>query len=109
MSPTLDSTVSETVTEELDDGVVANETMVIDPCPEFAGSGEMELKLEAGPDDPTEVVEKDSGPPDGGYGWVVVAYVPWRGVVGNGSAICVLNAFTWGINSVLTSARRGGD
>jgi hypothetical protein len=28
--------------------------------------------------------------------------VPWSG--GNGSAICVLNAFTWGINSVLTSA-----
>jgi hypothetical protein len=66
--------------EELDDGVVANETMVIEPCPEFV-SGEMELKLEAGPEDPTEVVEKDSGPPDGGYGWVVVAYAPCCGVV----------------------------
>ena len=79
MSPTPETTGSG-VTDDTDDGVVANETMVIEPCPEFV-SGEMELKLEAGPDDPTEVVEKDSGPPDGGYGWVVVAYAPWRGVV----------------------------
>jgi len=81
MSPTSESSVSETVTEEPDDGVVANETMVIEPCPQFAGSGELELKLEAGPEHPTEDVEKDKGPPDGGYGWVVVAYAPWRGVM----------------------------
>lgn len=26
------------------------------------------------PDEPTATVAKDMGPPDGGYGWVVVAY-----------------------------------
>jgi len=74
MSPTSESTIRETVAEESDDGVVANETMVIEPCVEF--SGDKIEKLEAGPDDPTEIVEKGTGPPDGGYGWVVVGYAP---------------------------------
>jgi hypothetical protein len=77
MTPTPESTISETVKGEFDDGVVANETMVIEPCPEFAGIDGCKIeKLEAGPDEPTEDVEKGTGPPDGGYGWVVVAYAP---------------------------------
>jgi len=32
-------------------------------------------KLGGGSDDPSEAVVKDVGPPDGGYGWVVVGYV----------------------------------
>jgi len=57
-----------------DDGVVANETMVVEPCPEER-SGEIDKLEGGGPDDPTDVVVKDVGPPDGGYGWVVVGYV----------------------------------
>lgn len=54
--------------------MVANETIVIEPCPREERNGGIE-KLEGGPDDSTEVVLKDVGPPDGGYGWVVVGYV----------------------------------
>jgi hypothetical protein len=77
---------------EVDDGVVANETLVVD-VPLGVGDGKWAAD---GPG--ADGGEKDNGPPDGGYGWVVVGYAPPGN--GNSSAIFVLNAFTWGINSV---------
>jgi len=59
----------------MEDGVVANETMVLEPCPEAETSSQEIEKLGGGSDDPSEAVVKDVGPPDGGYGWVVVGYV----------------------------------
>jgi hypothetical protein len=56
---------------EVDDGVVANETLIIDPVPSIAGIKGVE-KI---PEGPTDGSGKDTGPPDGGYGWVVVMYV----------------------------------
>jgi len=42
------------------DGIVPNEPLVITPVPEG----------------PTGEPLKDTGPPDGGYGWIVVMYSP---------------------------------
>lgn len=78
-----------------DDGVVPNETLIVSPMISAATAPE---KWPANGPDPRGVVEKDAGPPDGGYGWVVVGYGSC--FLGNNSAIFVLNAFTWGINAV---------
>jgi hypothetical protein len=59
---------------EIDDGVVPNETLIVSPVI----SGVERTKLEDRGDGPIaeKEAEKDLGPPDGGYGWVVVGYVP---------------------------------
>lgn len=57
---------------EIDDGVVANETLVITPVPSLQNGG---VVVEKGTEGPTEMSMKDPGPPDGGYGWIVVMYV----------------------------------
>jgi len=65
---------------DADDGVVANEPLVIDPIVPSDGGLEVIVEKgvkkigEEGDEEPIEVVVKDTGPPDGGYGWVVVAY-----------------------------------
>jgi hypothetical protein len=64
------STGSELMKGDVDDGVVANETLVIDPVPSIGIKG-----VEKIPEGPTDGSAKDTGPPDGGYGWVVVMYV----------------------------------
>lgn len=77
------------------DGVVPNDP-ILDPLPqgdtEKIGAEEPPVKI---------VAVEDLGPPDGGYGWVVVMYLlPGHGSDNVCSACCVLNAFTWGINAV---------
>jgi len=71
--------MSETATDsvgslgEREDEVVPNETLVITPVPSLQGA-----KVEETRD---SNAAKDSGPPDGGYGWIVVMYFPCvRGV-----------------------------
>ena len=67
------STVSDGVKFGVDDGVVDNEALVINPVVSRI-SGE---KVGDEVDTPTDVVVKDlAGPPDGGYGWIVVMYIP---------------------------------
>ena len=85
---------------DIEDDVVHKETLKIslDVSPEQNREGEKRW-IRDGPEEPTEVVAKDSCPPDGGYGWVVVGYFPAEIDV-NDRASCVLNAFTWGINAV---------
>jgi hypothetical protein len=53
----------------VDDGVVANETLVVEGVPSRVGDGKWAAD---GPG--ADGGEKDNGPPDGGYGWVVVGY-----------------------------------
>jgi len=65
------STASDNITsDETDDVVVANETLIISPVPSRQGKPDMKEQSTS------SVVGKDSGPPDGGYGWIVVMYVP---------------------------------
>jgi hypothetical protein len=52
---------------EEDDVVVANETLVITPVPSL--QGQVVEKVSGAP------TIDNAGPPDGGYGWVVVMYV----------------------------------
>lgn len=96
MSETATDSVS-SVRKMEDDEVVPNETLVIMPVPSL--QAEKVVEKETG--GPTGLA-KDIGPPDGGYGWVVVMYFSLWDFVDN-SAICVLNAFTWGINAVCRS------
>ena len=83
---------------EVDDEVVPDETLVaepnvsVPPPVEKLGNGDPS-------GEPTVIVMKESCPPDGGYGWIVVVYSILR-VSLMVRAECVLNAFTWGINSV---------
>jgi hypothetical protein len=62
---------------DTDDGVVPNETLVIDPVPSLVQGGEEKTWSGDPPAGPTEVVLKDPDPVDGGYGWVVVGYSPF--------------------------------
>lgn len=71
MASSLSTTSEGMKSEEPDDGVVANETLVISPVPSRQGDT---IQEKAG----AVVVGKETGPPDGGYGWVVVVYVPWE-------------------------------
>ena len=75
MTPTTASTDSKC---DIEDGVVHNEKLVISPVvsPWHNVEGEKSWRAD-GPEEPTDVVGKDSDPPDGGYGWVVVALVSW--------------------------------
>jgi hypothetical protein len=82
MSPNTESTStgSEEMKGDGDDGVVANETLVISPVPSIAAriSGEKGPGAEC----PIDSSGKDTGPPDGGYGWVVVMYItPWMEIM----------------------------
>ena len=69
MASSLSTTSEGPKSDEMEDGVVANETLVISPVPSRQG-GIVEEKTCA------VDVRKETGPPDGGYGWVVVMYVP---------------------------------
>ena len=77
MSPNTETTSTSTGSELMkgddDDGVVANETLVINPVPSIVSGISGVEKI---PEGPTDESGKDTGPPDGGYGWVVVMYVP---------------------------------
>ena len=96
MTPTSASTNTK---YDIEDGGVPKEKLKISLVVSPGQNWEGEKRSGDGPEEPTEVVVKDLDPPDGGYGWVVVAYIP--GEIGvNGRAFCILNAFTWGINAV---------
>ena len=96
MSETATDSVS-SVRKMEDDEVVPNETLVIMPVPSL--QAEKVVEKETG--GPTGLA-RDIGPPGGGYGWgVVMSFSLWDFV--DDSAICVLNAFTWGINAVCRS------
>ena len=73
MTPTTASTNGDNVKCEIEDGVVPNKTLVI-ASPTPGGDDEKSWSGD-GPGEPSDVVVKDLGPPDGGYGWVVVAYL----------------------------------
>ena len=55
------------------DGIVPNEPLVITPVPELQAEKIVEKII---PEGPTGEPLKDTGPPDGGYGWIVVMYSP---------------------------------
>lgn len=69
MTSSLSTTSEGPKSEETEDGVVANETLVISPVP--SRQSDIAVQEKAG----SVVVGKETGPPDGGYGWVVVMYV----------------------------------
>jgi hypothetical protein len=74
MSPNTESTLSTRdgmKDGDIDDGVVANETLIITPVPSIQNVG---VVVEKGTGGPTDMSMKDPGPPDGGYGWIVVMY-----------------------------------
>lgn len=76
MTPTTASTNSDSSKYDIEDGVVLNETLVISPINSLENRrGDEKIWNRDGPDEPTEVIVRDPGPLDGGYGWVVVAYV----------------------------------
>ena len=86
-----------------EDGVVANEVVVGEAVVPSGDGVEVIVKSEKGGEGIEENgdVVKDTGPPDGGYGWVVVAYdVICEMLTDSDSAVGVLNAFTWGVNAV---------
>ena len=71
--PTTPTTASTNSKYDFEDGVIPKETLITNLSPKQNGEGEKGWS-EHGPEEPTEVVAKDSGPPDGGYGWIVVTY-----------------------------------
>lgn len=87
-----------------EDGVVANEVLVGEAVVPSGDGVEVIVKSEKGGEgieETGDVVVKDTGPPDGGYGWVVVAYdVLCEMLADSDRAVGVLNAFTWGVNAV---------
>lgn len=69
----MDSEIGKTDLE--DDGVVANVVLILDPVVH----GEEEAVEKLGAEEPqvaNGIAVKDPGPPDGGYGWIVVMYLP---------------------------------
>jgi hypothetical protein len=56
--------------EDTEDGVVANETLVISPVPSRQGGAVQEKEGVV-----VVVGKEPAGPPDGGYGWIVVMYL----------------------------------
>jgi hypothetical protein len=80
MTLTSASTINEIIKYDIDDIVVSNQTLVISSVTLPQEDREDEKSWSGtGPEEPMEVVIKDSDPPDGGYGWIVVAYlIPLR-------------------------------
>jgi hypothetical protein len=76
MTPTTASTDSASYKYDIDDSILSNEKMVTSlVTPTIPGIHDAKIWSGDGPAEPTEVVVRNSGPPDGGYGWVVVAYL----------------------------------
>ena len=68
MTSSLSTTSDGFKSEDIEDGVAANEKLVISPVPSRQGDT---LQEKAG----VVVVGEETGPPDGGYGWIVVMYL----------------------------------
>ena len=61
---------------DMDNGLVPNESLVVSRIDSKGQGDEAEKECIAyGPEEPTAAIVKDLDPPDGGYGWVVVAYL----------------------------------
>jgi hypothetical protein len=65
-------------TDSEDDGVVANEVLILDPVGHVEDEEEAEKLGAEEPQGVNGIAVKDPGPPDGGYGWIVVMYIPLR-------------------------------
>ena len=95
VTPPSVNTDSEPGKADSEDGVVLYDLRILNTLPlgdvEKLGAEEPPAKI---------IVAKDLGPPDGGYGWVVVMCLLPGHRSDDCSACCVLTAFTWGINAV---------
>jgi len=95
VAPPLVNTDSEVRKSDSEDGVVQNDLLILEPLPlgdaEKLGAEEPPAKI---------IAAKDLGPPDGGYGWVVVMCLLLGHRSDDCSACSALTAFTWGITAV---------